>query len=171
MIAIIAVFLAAASAIVKPAPPADLAAPPADAERLASGLVTKQLAPGGGGEKPAATDFVHLRYAIWNASDGSVVDFTKPSLPAFVQVSKLLPGMSEMLTRMTAGERRRAWIPSTLGGGKIKPNETYVMDAELIDIVHPPSAPPDVAAPPADATITPSGLPYKVLPAGTGPTP
>src|SRR5437868_11204488 len=169
MIAIIAVFLAAATAVVvKPAPPADLAAPPADAERLASGLVTKQLAPGAGGEKPAATDFVHLRYAIWNGSDGSVVDFTKPSLPAFVQVSKLLPGMSEMLTRMTSGERRRGWIPSTLGGGKIASGETYVMDAELIDVVHPPSAPPDIAAPPADATITSSGLAYKVLQPGKG---
>jgi len=168
VISIIAVFLAAAATVVKPPPPPDLTTPPADAERLASGLVTKQLAPGSGSEHPGATDFVHIRYAIWNASDGAVVDFTKPSLPAFVQVSKLLPGMSEMLTRMTSGERRRGWIPSTLGGGKIASGETYVMDAELIDIVHPPSAPPDIAAPPADATITSSGLAYKVLQPGKG---
>ena len=167
MIAIIAVFLAAAT-VAKPAPPPDLTAPPADAERLESGLITKQLAPGQGAEHPSATDFVHLSFALWKASDGSVVDFTKPSLPAFVQVSKLLPGMSEMVLRMTPGERRRGWIPSSLGGGKIAAGETYVMEAELVDIVHPPTAPPDVAAPPADAIVTPSGLAYKILRPGTG---
>lgn len=167
MIPIIAVFLAAATAA-KPAPPPDLTTPPADAERLASGLITKQLVPGQGSEHPTATDFVHFNYALWKASDGAVVDFTKPSLPAFVQVSKLLPGMSELVMHMTLGERRRGWIPSALGGGRIAAGETYVMEAELIDIVHPPTAPSDVAAPPADATVTPSGLAYKVLRPGTG---
>jgi len=167
MTSIIAVFLTLAAAFVKPAPPADLTAPPADAQRATSGLITKQLAAGSGTEHPAATDYVHINYAIWK-SDGSVVDFTKPALPAFVQVSKLLPGMSELLTQMTAGERRRGWIPSSLGAGKIADGQTYVMDAELIDIVHPPSAPPDVAMPPADATTTPSGLAYKVLTPGKG---
>lgn len=170
MISIISVLLAAAVAIVKPAPPADLTAPPAGAQHLASGLVTNQLSAGSGTEHPAATDFVHVKYSIWKASDGSVVDSTKPALPAFVMTSKLLPGMSELLMQMTAGESRRAWIPSTLGGGKIADGETYVMDAELVDIVHPPTAPPDVAAPPSDATVTPSGLAYKVLRPGTGTT-
>jgi peptidylprolyl isomerase len=167
MISMIAIFLAAV-VVAKPAPPADLTAPPADAAKLENGLVMKQLAPGAGSEHPDANDYVHIRYAVWKASDGSVVDYTKQGGAAFVQLSTMLPGMREMLLHMTRGERSRGWIPSSLGGGKIAPEETYVMDAELVDIVPPPSAPADVAAPPADATTTASGLAYKVLRPGTG---
>jgi FKBP-type peptidyl-prolyl cis-trans isomerase len=44
----------------------------------------------------------------------------------------------------------------------------FVVDGELVDVVHAPAVPADVAAPPADATKTPSGLAYKVLTPGTG---
>ena len=37
-----------------------------------------------------------------------------------------------------------------------------VFDVELLEIQNPISAPEDVAAPPADATTTASGLAYKV---------
>ena len=43
-----------------------------------------------------------------------------------------------------------------------------MIDTELLEIVDPPKTPADVAAAPADATTTPSGLAYKVLRAGTG---
>jgi len=76
--------------------------------------------------------------------------------------------MREMFALMTPSERRRAWIPASLGAGKIKDGEMFVVDAQLVDIVHPPSTPADVAAPPADATKTPSGLAYKILAPGTG---
>jgi peptidylprolyl isomerase len=164
----LALFFAAAAAVAKPAPPPDLAAPPADAQRAADGLVTKQLAAGASALHPGAYDYVHMRYAVWKASDGSVVDFTRAGGTAFVEMSKLLPGMREMFELMTPGEKRRAWIPSSLGGGKIEDDETFVVDAELVDIVATPAAPADVAAPPADAATTPSGLAYKVLRAGTG---
>ncbi|PYQ32156.1 MAG: hypothetical protein DMF56_01745 [Acidobacteria bacterium] len=41
-------------------------------------------------------------------------------------------------------------------------------DTELLEIVPRPITPPDVAAPPADATTTASGLAYKVLRPGRG---
>jgi len=164
---LIALLFAAAATIAKPAPPSDLTAPPADAQRAADGLITKQLAAGTSSEHPAANDYVHIHYAVWKGSDGSVVDFTRGGV-SFVEMSKLLPGMREMFEQMTPGEKRRAWIPSSLGGGKIAEGETFVVDAELVDIVHPPSAPADVAAPPADATTMPSGLAYQVLRPGTG---
>jgi peptidylprolyl isomerase len=69
---------------------------------------------------------------------------------------------------MTVGEKRRGWIPATLGAGKIKDGDSFVVDAELVDIVHPPMTPADVAAAPADATKTASGLAYKILAPGTG---
>jgi peptidylprolyl isomerase len=165
---IAALLFAAAISVTKPAPPPDLTAPPADAEKSADGLISKQLAAGTAGEHPAAVDFVHVHYAVWKASDGSVVDYTRTEMPTFVNMTKLLPGMREMFTQMTPGEKRRSWIPASLGAGKIKEGDTFVVDAELVDVVHPPATPADVAAPPADATKTSSGLAYKILTPGTG---
>lgn len=165
---IAALIFAAAVTLTKPAPPPDLKTPPADVQTSADGLVSKQLEAGTAGEHPGDADFVHVRYAVWKASDGSIVDYTRTEIPTFVEMSKLLPGMRETFTLMTRGERRRAWIPSTLGAGKIAAGETFVIDAQLVDVVHRPSVPADVAAPPADAIKTPSGLFYKILRPGTG---
>jgi FKBP-type peptidyl-prolyl cis-trans isomerase len=164
----IAALLFAAVTMTKPAPPPDLKTPPADAQTSADGLVSKQLEAGTAGEHPRDTDFVHIRYAVWKASDASVIDYTRTEIPTFVEMSKLLPGMRELFALMTPGERRRAWIPAALGAGKIKDGDMFVVDAQLVDIVHPPATPADVAAPTADATKTPSGLAYKILAPGTG---
>jgi peptidylprolyl isomerase len=51
------------------------------------------------------------------------------------------------------------------------PQGTLVFDIELVDLIKtppPPPAPDDVAAPPADAQKTPSGIAYKILQPGTG---
>jgi peptidylprolyl isomerase len=163
----IAALLFAAITMTKPAPPADLKTPPADAQMRADGLVSKQLEAGTGGEHPGDSDFVHIHYAVWKASDGSVIDYTRTEIPTFVEMSKLLPGMRETFAMMTPGERRRAWIPSRLGAGKIAADDMFVIDAQLVDVVHPPSTPADLTAPPA-ATKTNSGLAYKILAPGTG---
>jgi FKBP-type peptidyl-prolyl cis-trans isomerase len=166
----LALIFAAAFSSVKPAPapPPDLKTPPADAQKSADGLVSKQLEAGTSDQHPGADDYVHIRYAVWKASDGSVVDYTRSEVPTFVGMSKLLPGMREMFEQMTIGEKRRAWIPPSLGGGKIAAGDTFVVDGELVDVVHPPAVPSDVAAPPADAIKTSSGLAYKVLQPGSG---
>jgi FKBP-type peptidyl-prolyl cis-trans isomerase len=163
----IAALLFAAVTMTKPAPPPDLKTPPADAQTSADGLVSKVLEAGTAGEHPGNADFIHIRYAVWKASDGSVVDYTRTEIPTFVEMYKLLPGMREMFAQMTPGEKLRAWIPESIGGGKIKEGDTFVVDGELVDIVHPPTTPADVAAPPADAIKTPSGLAYKILRPGT----
>jgi FKBP-type peptidyl-prolyl cis-trans isomerase len=164
----IAALLFAAVRMTKPAPPPDLKTPPAGAQTSADGLVSKQLEAGMAGEHPGDGDFVHIRYSVWKASDASVIDYTRTEIPTFVEMSKLLPGMRETFVLMTPGERRRAWIPATLGAGKIKEGDMFVVDAQLVDIVHPPSTPADVAAPPSDATKTSSGLAYEILAPGTG---
>ncbi|HEV7570887.1 MAG TPA: FKBP-type peptidyl-prolyl cis-trans isomerase [Thermoanaerobaculia bacterium] len=164
----IAAFLFAAVTMTKPAPPPDLKTPPADAQTSADGLVSKVLEAGMAGEHPGDADFIHIRYAVWKASDGSVIDYTRTEVPTFVEMYKLLPGMREMFALTTPGQKLRAWIPASLGGGKIKEGDTFVVDGELVDIVHPPTTPADVAAPPADAIKTPSGLAYKILRPGTG---
>jgi FKBP-type peptidyl-prolyl cis-trans isomerase len=43
-----------------------------------------------------------------------------------------------------------------------------VIDTELVELFRRPETPSDVAAPPEDASRTPSGLAYKVLRPGTG---
>jgi FKBP-type peptidyl-prolyl cis-trans isomerase len=164
------VFAATVAVKPAPAPPPDLTTPPADARKSADGLVSKQLQAGTSADHPGAGDFVHIRYAVWKASDGSVVDFTRTEGTSFVESAKLLPGMREMFEQMTPGEKCRAWIPASLGGGKIPAGDSFVVDGQLVDIVHPPSAPADVAAPPADAVRTSSGLAYKILVPGSGTT-
>jgi peptidylprolyl isomerase len=53
------------------------------------------------------------------------------------------------------------------------PSGPLTFDVELLEIIKPPEPPPvpkDVAAPPADAKKTPSGLAYKLLSRGKGTT-
>src|SRR2546426_10198305 len=94
----LALILAASFSSMKPAPapPSDLTKPPADAQKSADGLVSKQLEAGKSDQHPNMDDYVHVRYAVWKASDGSIVDYTRTEVPSFIGMSKLLPGMREM---------------------------------------------------------------------------
>jgi peptidylprolyl isomerase len=84
----------------------------------------------------------------------------------------VIAGFSEGLQLMVAGEKRRLWIPGALAYDNSTrpgvPKGMLVFDIELLGIVEPPTTPPDVAAAPADAEVTRSGLASKVLQAGTG---
>lgn len=151
----------------KPAPPADLTTPPADAERSEDGLVSKKLADGTGTAHLAANSIASLRYTVWK-SDGTLVQHVPSGQTIMLGVEKMLPGWRTAVQQMVVGEKRRVWIPSSLGGGKIKEGEQFIIDTELVEIIDPPTTPPDVAAPPADAITTPTGLAYKVLRPGTG---
>jgi peptidylprolyl isomerase len=149
----------------KPVPPADLTNPPADAERAENGLVTKQLVKGTGSVKPQPESLLRVRYTVWKA-DGTLVQHVGAPQSAFIPVSKMIPGWGQAAQQMVAGETRRAWIPQPLNGGKL--DLGLVIDTELVEVVDPPVTPTDVAAPPADATVTESGLAYKVLRPGAG---
>lgn len=150
----------------KPQPPSDLASPPADAETFESGLVTKVLV-AGTGEKYADGKIVRLRYTVWK-STGELVQHIPSGQAMMLTRSKMLPGWGEAVSKMVVGESRRAWIPSSLSAGKIPEGQSFVIDTDLVELVDPPTTPEDVAAAPADATVTGSGLAYKVLRPGTG---
>jgi peptidylprolyl isomerase len=80
-----------------------------------------------------------------------------------------------MLQLMSPGQKVLVWIPETLAykGQPGRPAGMLVFEVELLSITKmkpPPAVPPDVAAPPKDATKTKSGLAYKVLQKGTGTT-
>jgi FKBP-type peptidyl-prolyl cis-trans isomerase len=158
-----------AQPVAVPAPP-DVAAPPADAQKTPSGLYTKVITPGTGTVHPHPVDKVTVNYAGWT-SDGAIFDSTAArNKPSVLQLNRVLPGWTEGVQLMVVGEKRRLWVPEKLafGGAPGKPKGTVVFDIELLSIEEAPVAPLDVAAPPADAQKTGSGLASKVLKAGTG---
>lgn len=175
-LAICALLSAAASAQQRPAAPpaipapADVAKPPADAVKNPSGLASKVLQPGAGGQKPGAADLVTVNYTGWT-TDGKMFDTSIGKAPARFPINKVIKGWGEGVQMMVKGEKRRLWIPQELAyaGTPNRPAGMLVFDIELIEIEPSPNVPPpDVAAPPADAKRTPSGLAYKSLREGKG---
>jgi len=149
-------------------PPSDVAAPPADAVKTASGLATKVITPGTGSSHPTKDDLVTIDYTGWT-TDGKMFDSSiARGKPSTFGVSRVIAGFSEGLQLMVPGEKRRLWVPEALAykGADGKPKGTLVFDVQLIDMPNRPPA--DVKAPPADAKKTPSGLAYKVLREGVG---
>lgn len=153
--------------------PADVAAPPADAEKTESGLASKVLQEGKGDERPAAEDTVVVHYTGWT-TDGKMFDSSiVRGQPARFPLNGVIAGWTEGLQLMRVGEKRRLWIPEELAykGMPGRPAGMLVFDVELLEIVPAPKpipAPADVAAPPADAEKTASGLASKVLEKGKG---
>jgi len=170
-IALFILAVAAASAQTSPSPiaaPSDVAAPPADATKTASGLATKVVKPGTGTTHPAKDDVVTVDYTAWTP-DGKMLDSTvERGKPVTLQVKRMLPGMSEGVQQMVTGETLLLWIPQSLAykGQQGKPIGMLVFQVTLVDI--PTRAPADVKTPPADAQRTKSGLVYQVLTPGEG---
>lgn len=131
--------------------------PPPDAEVLSDDVSTQMLVAGKGTAHPETSDYVRIHYTLWSL-EGKKLDEVADPRVGIVSVKKLSAGWREVVEKMVEGEQRRAWIPG----------EKLIIDTELVGIVHPPATPADLAAPPADATKTRSGLAYKVLVPGTG---
>ena len=155
--------------------PADVAAPPATAERTPSGLASVVLQPGTGSEKPTLRDQVKVHYSGWT-TDGKMFDSSVVrNRPAEFGVTQVIKGWTEGLQLMVVGEKRRFWIPANLAYGENPrpgaPSGALTFDVELIEIIkapEPPEVPKDVAAAPASAKKTASGLRYAILKPGTG---
>lgn len=155
--------------------PADVAAPPAKAEKTASGLASVVLEPGSGDERPGPDDKVQVHYTGWT-SDGKMFDSSEVrGEPATFGVGQVIKGWTEGLQLMKKGEKRRFWIPADLAYGENPrpgaPAGQLTFDVKLLDIVAAPKAPDDVAAPSAGSKKTESGLAYKVLQEGSGESP
>jgi FKBP-type peptidyl-prolyl cis-trans isomerase len=155
--------------------PADVASPPANAERTPSGLASVVLTPGTGKEKPTLKDQVKVHYSGWT-TDGKMFDSSVVrNQPAEFGVTQVIKGWTEGLQLMVVGEKRRFWIPGNLAYGDSPrpgaPSGALTFDVELLDIMKPPDppeVPKDVAAAPKSAKKTASGLQYVVLTPGTG---
>ncbi len=170
------VFLAPMIAMCAIPAPEDVAKPPADAMLTASGLASKVLTKGSGAEHPEAHDKVTVHYTGWT-TDGKMFDSSvERGKTATFPLNGVIAGWTEGVQLMVVGEKRRFWIPENLAyqGRPGAPAGMLVFDVELVKITNldpPPPAPPapkDVAAAPADAEKSVSGLVSKVLEKGTG---
>jgi peptidylprolyl isomerase len=158
-----------------PAAPADVAEAPADATKTASGLAWKILRKGKGTALPGAHDRVTINFTGWTTDGDAIASSIPDSEPWTMSMDDALKGLAEGLRLMSKGEKRRLWIPAALATtGRPKRRGAAgasVFDVELVDFVKMPDpipVPDDVAAAPADAKRTPSGLAYKFLKHGTG---
>ncbi|MBY0497474.1 MAG: FKBP-type peptidyl-prolyl cis-trans isomerase [Cyanobacteria bacterium] len=152
-------------------PPGNVAKPPAEAAKSASGLAWIVLQPGTGKTKPAATDLVTVNYTGWT-TDGKMFDSSfSRSAPSSFPLNRLIKGWGEGVQMMVAGEKRRFWIPQEIAynGMAGRPAGMLVFDIELVEFAPSPTTPPpDVAAPPKDSKRTASGLAYKSIREGQG---
>ena len=121
-----------------PAVPEDVAAPPATAEKTASGLASRVLAKGTGTEHPTATDKVKVHYSGWT-TDGKMFDSSVArGEPIEFPLNGVIAGWTEGVQLMVVGEKRRFWIPANLGYGENPgggaPGGMLVFDVELLGI-------------------------------------
>ncbi len=139
--------------------------PPKGTEKTKSGVAYK-LVKKGEGESPGPDQLVTFHFT-GRTMDGQLVQDSRsqPQAPT-VPLDKLPPELVELFGEMAAGGQRTCWLPEPqMPGGFI------VADIELIsfkDVPPAPAVPEDVAAPPADAEKTKSGLAHRLLAAGTG---
>ncbi len=139
--------------------------PPADTEKTDSGVAYKIIEEGAG-ERPKVDDVVTFHFIAKTMDGETVQDSRKEQSPPSMQLAKLPPALSEIISDMKSGEQRQAWLPEPQAPGG------YI-DAELELVLFKaappaPAVPEDVAEVPADAERTASGLAFKVISEGTG---
>lgn len=141
------------------------AKPPANAEKTSGGVAYKMIKEGSG-ETPGAKDVVTFHFTAATMEGETVQDSRKEPSPPSIPLDKLPPALGEILAEMKSGEQRQAWLPEPQAPGGF-----IVADLELVSYKEAPPAPvvpEDVAAVPADAQKTDSGLAFKVLSEGKG---
>ncbi len=160
----------------KPPPaPSDVAAPGADAKKTNSGIGYKILEKGDGKTFAKSADRVEVHYTGWT-TDGKMFDSSVVrGQTATFGLNQVIAGWTEGMQLVSKGGKIRLWIPENLAyeGKPNRPAGMLVFDVQLIDVERAPEqpkVPADVAAAPADATRTASGLAYKVLERGGGQT-
>ncbi|MEO0605720.1 MAG: FKBP-type peptidyl-prolyl cis-trans isomerase, partial [Myxococcota bacterium] len=153
-----------------PKVPVDVAAAPADALKTATGIPYKVLVSGTGTEKPTADARVRVQYSGWT-TDGEQFDSSyRRKRPAEFSLKRVIPGWTEGLQEMVAGERRIFWIPEekAYAGKAGKPAGMLVFDVELLEVNNPPTLPDGQGTAPSDAAKLESGVAIKTLTPGTG---
>jgi len=116
--------------------PEDVAGPGPDAVVLRSGLATKVLRPGTGGEHPRRAGYVVVHYTGWT-TDGKMFDSSVVKRShELIRLTEVIEGWREGIPLMTPGERRRFWVPQHMAyrGEKGMPKGMLVFDVELLSV-------------------------------------
>jgi peptidylprolyl isomerase len=122
-----------------PEVPSDVAAAPKTAKKTKSGLAYRVLKKGTGKAHPKAASVVEVHYTGWT-KDGKMFDSSVVrGEPATFPLNGVIPGWTEGVQLMVAGEKTRFWIPGSLAYGDTPaqpgaPAGTLVFDVELLNI-------------------------------------
>ncbi len=170
----LALILAAAPAVAINSLPAPqpLQAPPANAVETASGMSYVVLKAGPDQNRFVAGEFVEFTLDAWSA-DGVTRANARESGAQVRSIRTLAseqPGLARALMTTPVGESRRWWFQADRlkPGYPGMPDLPHVMNISVLGEKNPVQTPTDVAAVPADATRTPSGLAYRVIKRGPG---
>jgi peptidylprolyl isomerase len=136
---------------------------PADALRTASGLRHMIVRGGGPGEPAGPNDKVVVRYTM-RGTGGKIVARTTDDQPETIPMGSLPTGWAEGMTLLVPGDTATLWVPADLAYG-----DPLTIEVALVDIVRGRDvAKLPIAAPPADAKRTASGVAYVVIREGSG---
>lgn len=169
---------AAAAQVASLPAPKPLDAPPPEATATATGMAYRVLEAGPDQAAFVREPVVEYRLDGWSA-DGTTRFNSRESgvtRSAIRDLVRSQPALARALLTTPVGETRRWWFrPEVMAPGYPgMPALPHVFDLTVLGGSNPAQAPADVAAVPADAERTSSGLAYKVLgrgPGGARPTP
>lgn len=107
---------------------------------LTSGL-QYEVIKSGAGKTPKSTDKIRAHYH-GTLVDGTVFDSTQNDQPIEIDVQGAIPGWTEALQLMKAGDKWRLYVPPELaygaeGFGPVPPNAVLIFELELIDVLAP----------------------------------
>ena len=126
--------------------PDNVAEPPEDAEKSASGLAWIVLEDAAGTDSPTVQDTVTVHYTGWT-TDGQMFDSSVArDEPATFPLNQLIAGWQEAIPLMTVGDKYRFWIPGELAYDNSTrpgaPKGTLVFDIELLGVKRANAEPP-----------------------------
>lgn len=110
-----------------------------DVKTLPDGLQYRVINAGHGAKVASPADSVTVTYKGWTI-DGHVFDRTQHGQTANFVVGQLIPGWTEALSMMRAGDEWQIVVPAELGygaegaGQDIGPNQTLVFNMQLIAV-------------------------------------
>ena len=144
---------------------------PEDAVKLDNGIAYRIAETTENATPLKENDFVVIDFSGWTQEDGKRFHSSlETGEPLQAPISAMFPGWKAVLPNAHVGDTVEMWIPQELGidteGAELK--GTLIFKVKVNSSIEMPSTPEDVAAPPADAAKTESGLASKVLQAGTG---
>jgi FKBP-type peptidyl-prolyl cis-trans isomerase len=122
---------------VPPKAPPDVKGPPKDATKLPSGVAYKILQKGSGSEHPTVKSRVTMHYTGWTKAGKMFDSSVMRGAPLTIGLGQVIPGWTEGVPVMVAGDKMRLWIPAALAYGEKPPRPTdpagdLVFDLELL---------------------------------------